>query len=296
MNTEEYIKYFEDYDYNLLKSNDYKEDTVREEIVYHLVSMLGYTVGGENKVIRSKNFKHPYITVGSSQRKITYIPDYLLLSSDVNYFVLDAKGPSENIFSGKNVEQVYSYIIHPEIRTKLFALCNGYSISVFSINKIEPILHFDLQNIRDYCEVLIRILHPAIKANEEIVDFYPDLGIFYKMNEASKDLRLTFIEIHTTFISKLNDEYYTCITTVTYGDIKFALSIDFETKYLDKIIENCPSEQKNEIKISLKNAPFSYIKEDETKDIIFGATLFSDWQVFENQNESYIPFKIEEVL
>jgi len=39
------------------------------------------------------------------------------------------KAPSENIFTGKNVEQAYSYAMHRDIRVPLYGLCNVWCIS-----------------------------------------------------------------------------------------------------------------------------------------------------------------------
>ena len=38
------------------------------------------------------------------------------------FWVLDAKAPGQEIKSGTNPEQVYSYAIHPDIRASYYAL------------------------------------------------------------------------------------------------------------------------------------------------------------------------------
>jgi 16S rRNA G966 N2-methylase RsmD len=112
---------------------------------------LGY---GQTHIVRSKALQHPFLKIGSKKRPITLIPDYLLKVEDNYAWVLDAKAPKEDIKAGGNIEQVYSYSIHPEIRTKFFALCNGLAFSLFRQDTQEPILYFELADIADYWEQL----------------------------------------------------------------------------------------------------------------------------------------------
>ncbi len=96
--------------------------------------------------------------VGARRRKLTNFPDYLLEVDDKYVWVLDAKDPNENITSGRNVEQVYFYAIHPEIRAPWFALCNGKEFICFDISIQQPILHFNLSDIEKYWNELKRLL------------------------------------------------------------------------------------------------------------------------------------------
>jgi len=101
----------ESFDFRLLNSPLFKEDSVREELILPTLNALGYSAAGPNRIIRSKPLEHPFITIGSKKRQITLIPDYLLTVGPNFTFVLDAKGPEEEIKTGNNVEQVYSYAI-----------------------------------------------------------------------------------------------------------------------------------------------------------------------------------------
>src|ERR1700730_12361309 len=100
---------FERLDFGLLDSPDFKEDSVREELIHPILKALGYGASGKNRIIRSKKVEHPFLTVGSKQKPIRLIPDYLLTVNGNFTFVLDAKSPGEEIKTGDNVEQVYSY-------------------------------------------------------------------------------------------------------------------------------------------------------------------------------------------
>src|SRR5205823_5274936 len=84
------------------------------------------------------------------------------LTVDGNFtFVLDAKAPNEEIKTGHNVEQVYSYAVHPEIRVELFALCNGREFILFDVHEKEPVLYLHLSEIRHYWEDLVKYLFPV---------------------------------------------------------------------------------------------------------------------------------------
>ena len=52
--------------------------------------------------------------------------------------ILDAKRPSEEIVNSVHVEQAYSYAIHPEVRCKIYGLCNGRQLSLFHTERAEP--------------------------------------------------------------------------------------------------------------------------------------------------------------
>ncbi len=137
-------------DFKTLTYNpDFKEDSVREVIILPMIKALGYK---EQNIVRSKTLKHPFLKIGSSKRiPIKLIPDYCLKVEENFAWVLDAKSPDKNIDDSGNVEQVFSYSSHPEIRSKYFALCNGIEFTVYgreSTNK--PILKFSLDQIEYY--------------------------------------------------------------------------------------------------------------------------------------------------
>lgn len=156
----------QDFDFAILDSDGFKEDSVREELILPLLNALGYAASGSNRIIRSKALDHPFLTVGSKKKPITLIPDYLLTVDGNFTFVLDAKAPGEEIKTGQNVEQVYSYAVHPEIRVELFALCNGRQFILFDVHQKEPLLYLHLSEISHYWEELVKFLAPVKAATQ----------------------------------------------------------------------------------------------------------------------------------
>lgn len=71
---------FDEFDFNILNDPDFKEDAVREEIILPIIKGLGYTLSGNSKIVRSKSLIHPYVAIGSKQRKVSIIPDYVFYS------------------------------------------------------------------------------------------------------------------------------------------------------------------------------------------------------------------------
>jgi 16S rRNA G966 N2-methylase RsmD len=146
---------FSTFDFSQLQSPNFKEDAVREEIILPILKHLGYN---GYQIVRSKNLQHPFLTTGSKKRPITLIPDYLLKVDDNYAWVLDAKSPNENIRFGDNIEQVYSYSIHPEIRTKYFALCNGRQFTAFRQDEQIPFIDLEVKDLENNWEKLARFL------------------------------------------------------------------------------------------------------------------------------------------
>jgi 16S rRNA G966 N2-methylase RsmD len=150
---------FSGFDFSLLDSPDFKEDSVREELILPMLKELGYSAQGENKIHRSKSVSHPFVQTGSGKHKLTSIPDYLLEAAQKYAWVLDAKAPNEDIKTGKNVEQTYFYAIHPEIRVPIYALCNGRECIAFDIHG-ETLIYFALSEIEKHWQKLQNLLSP----------------------------------------------------------------------------------------------------------------------------------------
>lgn len=159
---------FGDFDFDLLKSPDFKEDSVREELILPILKALGYSAHGQNKIIRSKKLRHPFVTIGSKEVPLTNFPDYLFEVDGKFAWVLDAKGPDEPITTGKNREQAFFYAIHTEINVPYFALCNGREFVLFRVNKEDAVLYFSLSEIEKHWNELETHLSPSAYAKSDI--------------------------------------------------------------------------------------------------------------------------------
>jgi DNA modification methylase len=151
---------FSDFDFSSLDSPNFKEDSVREDLIMPMLKELGYSSQSENKIIRSKKVRHPFVTVGAKELPLTNFPDYLLEVDGKYAWVIDAKAPNEDIKTGKNVEQAYFYAIHPEIRVPTYALCNGREFIAFDIHG-ETLIYFSLSEIEKHWHKLQDLLSPS---------------------------------------------------------------------------------------------------------------------------------------
>ncbi len=175
---------FNGYEINTIKDNpDFKEDSVREIIILQILKALGYN---NNTIERSKSLKHPFLKTGSKKRPINLIPDYLLKVENNYAWTLDAKAPNEKIVNSDNVEQVYSYAMHPEIRSTYFALCNGIDFAVYRIsNTNQPVLLFSIDEIEYYWEKLFNLLSPESFQLGKVIDY--EKTQYYKKIKAEED-------------------------------------------------------------------------------------------------------------
>jgi len=153
-------KLFGQLDFKKIAINpDFKEDSVREVIILPIIKELGYT---QENIVRSKTLQHPFLKIGSKKRAVNLVPDYALKVENNFAWVLDAKAPNQKIINDDNVEQVYSYATHPEIRSNYFTLCNGLEFSVYRTSDTDkPVLFFEIENIENHWEDLKLLLSPS---------------------------------------------------------------------------------------------------------------------------------------
>lgn len=153
-------KLFGNLNFKTIATNpDFKEDSVREVIILPILKELGYT---QENIVRSMTLQHPFLKIGSKKRPINLIPDYTLKVENNFAWVLDAKAPNQKIINDDNVEQVYSYATHPEIRSNYFTLCNGLEFSVYRTSDTDkPVLFFEIENIERHWEDLKLFLSPT---------------------------------------------------------------------------------------------------------------------------------------
>jgi len=147
-------KLFGNLDFDKVKS--FNEADVRAEIIEPILKELGFTY---QNILRNRALNSPFLRTGSTKRPVNLIPDYVLKVENGFAWVLDAKAPDQKIVNDDNVEQVYSYATHPEIRSTYFALCNGLEFACFRTTETnKPVLYFRINEIDDHWQALQKIL------------------------------------------------------------------------------------------------------------------------------------------
>lgn len=282
---------FKDFNFSALKDPDFKEDSVREELLVPMIKALGYAPMGDAKVIRSKALVHPYVSIGSQPRRISIIPDYVFMSGGKALWVLDAKGPTEDIVKSSHVEQAYSYAIHPEIRAELYALCNGHEFVLYEIRKFDPILRFKLSEIDSCWEKLYRILNSSVQGNPALVEYAPDFGIYLRRIGADSGTRFIAPFCKSCFIARIEDDKYTTITVVP-GDVEMAMSLDFNQAQLDQLLSFQSNELAAFTRYALSRQPYHVSLDPSRSEFDFGVIALPAENVEHNAEESYIPFVV----
>jgi DNA modification methylase len=168
---------FGNLDFDAIKENpNFKEADVRAVVIDRMLQELGWT---HENIVREKALKSPFLRTGSTKRKVSLIPDYLFKVENGYAWVLDAKSPQQKIINDDNVEQVFIYAIHPEIRSNYFALCNGLEFACFRTTETEkPILYFRVAEIDQNWDALQRLLSPN--------SFHAGKTIAYKKTEIER--------------------------------------------------------------------------------------------------------------
>lgn len=143
---------------------EFKEDSVREELITPVLKRLGYKSYGRNRIVRSRRLSHPFVNIGSKTHKISIIPDYILEVNGTPLVVLDAKSPHTSLEKSKHAEQAYSYAIHPEIRARVYILCNGWEWIIWNIDNFTPIARIKTSHIISNFSIIEKYLRPDIIA------------------------------------------------------------------------------------------------------------------------------------
>jgi hypothetical protein len=290
-NNEHYEDIFKDFDFSLFDDKSFKEDAVREEIVFPILKQLGYTASGVNKIIRSKALKHPFYFFGTKKYNINIIPDYTFQTDDGTLWILDAKRPTEDIISGDNIFQVYSYAMHPEIQSRIYYLCNGKEFAVFEVNKYEPVLFFNVKDLEANWTSLVKLLSPEFIKKPFLKNFHADFGL-HLLKLGGHKFATTPITLnlkHLNFISKIEDGLYAINALFKVGEISCMATFDFNELKYRNLIDILSPEAREQVTSSLKRQPYRFMT-FKKNSYSFGITILIGSDVISNENESYLPF------
>jgi len=282
---------FFDFDPALLSSPEFKEDSVREVIITPILLRLGYTPSGSDRVIRSKALTHPFIYAGTRKLPITLIPDYTLLSGDKPLCVLDAKSPSEDILSRPNVQQAYSYAIHPEIRCANFALCNGKQLAVLSVDDPKPLLVLQFHELEKSWTEVERFLGPRFLRNPSLRNFAPDLGMAFTRLGLAKHAKIVMLDMHLNLFARISDDLMTASANCLFADSEHCVSVDFHPRFLDAMLAGLPSQLAAQFRGALSRAPFQAVAD---MVIELDAELSLGDEV-NNGNERFVPLVVRKI-
>lgn len=283
---------FPNFNPSLFDDPEFKEDSVREVIILPILTRLGFSPSGENRVVRSKVLKHPFIYAGTRKLPINLIPDYTLISGGRVVLVLDAKQPRVDVLGQESVQQVYSYAIHPEVKSEHFALCNGRRIVVYSVNHSDPLLILDYHHFEDAWEKIARFLSPKMLREPELRKFAPDFGCAIARLGLKEGSRITLLPAKFNMVARLDDEMMSASANIEFAGKPHCVSFDFKHTLLPVILGCLPSELSEAFSHAVGRAPFMAAAELAI-EIDLHATLGPEIKL---ESEDFRPLIIDEVI
>jgi len=281
----------------LLDDPNFREDSVREVLIVPLLAALGFSEAPPYRILRSKRLEHPFVYIGTVKKNVTIIPDYVLERDGEMAWILDAKGPDETIDSGKNVEQAYSYAIHPDIRVPLYGLCNGRKPVVFHVSEGPPVIDVALEEIHSIWPIVLGILgcRPAWPHGIP-PGFHPDMGLALAKAGLDRDENgtkywQTMMGVRVRSVTRIEDDLYS--VTGVYGgpdtNGAYSVTFDFGPDVLPKFVAALPEEIQEAVTRQLKHQPYSLAFHPHACPIMMMTGDPGD-KVIKNDNESYQPF------
>ena len=247
---------FEHFDFSVLDDPDFKEDAVREELLAPLLRQLGYGPSGDPRVVRSRKLTHPFVMIGSRSHPVSIVPDYTLVVEGEPVLILEAKAPGEAVVKSIHVEQAFSYAIHPEVRCRQFALCNGRELVLYNISAPEPVFQVRLPDVDSHWDDVVAAFGPRFLKCPELRDFFPDYGVTVtRLGIAPTGLHL-FLGHYLLNLLRVSDDLYTGSATTMVGSIECLIAFDFSPAVLESLLAALPPALVSGIRASLSRQPF----------------------------------------
>jgi hypothetical protein len=286
---------YTNFNFSVLEDPRYNEESVREELISPLIRYLGYGNSGDTQVIRNHGLKHPFISVGSSKRKIRVIPDYLMKVNEKPAWVLEAKSPLQQINLSAHAEQAYSYAIHPEIRVNYFALCNGRDFLLYNISQAKPMVQIPLQAIDQYKEYISKILAPSNIFSPRDYLYSKDLGLHIKRIGFTTVESVIILCVRPGYIIKYNDNLFSFPAPIGIDGTTYMGSFDFN---LDTAHQLQPILGPQNFSALLKPVTTGLLKFhfDEDFRLNIRISLPEKEALVENEREIYLPLTVKEFI
>lgn len=279
------------FDTTVLDDPEFQEDSVREELISPILKYLGYQATGKYKVVRSRKLIHPFVSIGSKKNKVNIIPDYVLEVDGKPLVVLDAKSPQTSIEKSEHVEQAYSYAIHPEIRAKIYSLCNGKEWIIWDVDKFEPVVRLQVKDFINDISIIEKYLHPKSIQFPEIRNFLPDYGLRMKKMGMQEGTNLIFVENEINNIMRVSDDEYTINASIEIDGENLAISFDFNKKLYLELLALFPSQTRDYISNCLSRQPY-FVMDFTPISVFLAGYLGSLTQAI---YEEFVPIVVTEV-
>lgn len=277
---------FADFDFGVLDDPSFREDSVREELVAPLLRAVGYRPAGDARVERGRRLLHPFVLIGTRRHPVHIIPDYILSSGTNPLMIIDAKHPGERLLNSRHAEQAYSYAIHPEVRCRTYALCNGRDLVIFDISGLEPVVVLKLEELT--LNEAMRYLSVPYLEKPFLRTFQPDLGVHvHKLGEA-QGVVIEFPVAALGLVGMTRAGLYAASGGIGIDEGDFMATFDMDQVALDAIMNVLPPALGSRARAAIAAAPFM-ISLDQMVKIHCLARL---GPLTSGEHERFAPFEI----
>lgn len=283
---------FEGFDWSLLDRADFGEAAVREVLITPLLWTLGYKESAPNRIVRETKLEHPFVALGTTQHKISLIPDYLLTAQNRPAWILDAKSPKESVIDVAHEAQAYSYACHRDVRCDWYAVCNGREFAAFNVRdmRIEPRMRFPLSRLPEAFAELWSSLAPEM-VHKGSGAYLKDFGIHLLKLGVPSEARLDFLGVEISTIGRVDDSLFTIPGAVNVEGRQYFASLDFGRERLEELLPLLPRGIADAAR-NLTEVP-SILKIQHTQPIV-GVSVRQTTGILENDKEHYLPLEVVE--
>lgn len=281
----------EKFDWSVLDSEEFQEDAVREEIIAPLLWTLGYSVTPPNKIVRSKRLEHPFVALGTTQHKISLVPDYLMLANDRPAWILDAKSPRESVLDPAHEGQAYSYVCHRDVRADWYAVCNGRELAAFHVADMnrEPRLRVSLNQMERWGEIW-EALAPEV-VHGETGSYLKDFGIHLLKMGLPRQMQLEFPNVAIGMLARVGESTFSISGSAKLEDQRYFATFDFDRDRLNQLLHLLPPKVAAAVGPCFKAVPSVLKIQGDTFPRV-GITARLANGILENEKEHYLPLDV----
>ncbi|ATB44084.1 restriction endonuclease [Cystobacter fuscus] len=282
----------QDFDFSVLNDPEFKEDSVREEIIAPLLRALGYRSTGNARIVRSRRLDHPYVQFGVTKKPVTIIPDYLMVVNERPRWILDAKAPTETVDDPAHIAQAYSYAIHHDVRTSWFAICNGHDLVVYSVGELKPVLRVRLRELKEHWQEVLRLLFPPAMTHDPTHPFAKDFGIHLMRLGVPETMNLVFPLVPVRCVARIGQDQYSGFgMNLKYEEGEYLPTFDFSMSQFEKLVSILPSAMAQGITARLLNESPAVVWLSEPFPSVT-ITAHRTTKIIENEREMYLPLEV----
>lgn len=288
------------FDFSVLADPEFKEDSVREEIIAPLLRALGFAAHGPARIRRSVPLAHPYVSIGSNSKKINIFPDYLLCVDDGRIVcALDAKAPSESVSDAHHLSQAYTYAIHRDVQASHYALCNGRDFVLFRVADMSPTPTFAFQIAElpvRWPEVQSKLSPHVLAADGHSGKMNKDFGQHLERLGLRHDMKLFFPGVPVYRLGRVGKDLYSLMAALDVDGGPYAASFDFGPRQLEELLGFLPPRFSATLKKSFERWPVLVNVGTDGPPILVNVHARPGSELIENKDEIYRPLVVTEFV